>query len=64
MLIDEQGCVIFRGLQVANVKSLFINSNHYSSYWENLKHNLLTFILFYCQMYKTNRLQEKQKSEY
>ena len=56
MLINEQGCVIVRGSQVANVKSLFINSNHYSSYWENLKHNLLTLLLFYCQMYKTNKL--------
>ena len=27
-LLKEQGCVNFCGLQIANVKSLFINSNH------------------------------------
>ena len=56
MLINEQGCVIFRGLQIANARSLIIDSNHSSSYLENLTHNLLTLLLFYCQMDKTNKL--------
>ena len=46
IVINEQGCVIFRGLQIANIKSPFINSNHNCSYLENLIHNLLTLLYF------------------